>query len=68
MRIAFATAGQAPALVRLANWFTHPEIDWDSPVWAHWLRVFMERHTLVRYDPRGTGLSDRDAVDFTLDA
>jgi pimeloyl-ACP methyl ester carboxylesterase len=68
VRIAFATAGQGPPLVRLANWFTHLEIEWNSPVWAHWLKTFMERHTLVRYDPRGSGLSDRDAVDFTLDA
>lgn len=68
VRIAFATAGQGPALVRVNNWFTHLEIDWDSPVWGHWLNTFLERHMLIRYDPRGSGLSDRDAVDFTLNA
>jgi pimeloyl-ACP methyl ester carboxylesterase len=68
VRIAFATAGQGPPLVRVNNWFTHLEIDWDSPVWRHWLEAFVERRMLIRYDPRGSGLSDRDAADFSLDA
>jgi pimeloyl-ACP methyl ester carboxylesterase/DNA-binding CsgD family transcriptional regulator len=68
VRIAFATAGQGPPLVRVNNWFTHLEIDWDSPVWRHWLEAFVERRMLIRYDPRGSGLSDRDAADYSLDA
>jgi pimeloyl-ACP methyl ester carboxylesterase/DNA-binding CsgD family transcriptional regulator len=68
VRIAFAKVGQGPPLVRVNNWFTHLEIDWDSPVWRHWLEAFVERRMLIRYDPRGSGLSDRDAADFSLDA
>ena len=68
VRIAFATAGQGPPLVRVNNWFTHLEIDWDSPVWRHWLEAFVERRMLIRYDPRGSGLSDRDAADYSFDA
>jgi len=68
VRIAFATVGQGPPLVRVNNWFTHLEIDWDSPVWRHWLEAFIERRMLIRYDPRGSGLSDRDAADYSLDA
>jgi pimeloyl-ACP methyl ester carboxylesterase/DNA-binding CsgD family transcriptional regulator len=67
-RIAFATAGEGPPLVRVTNWFTHLEIDWDSPVWRHWIEAFTDRRMLVRYDPRGSGLSDRDVTDFSLDA
>ena len=68
VRIAFATAGEGPPLVRVNNWFTHLELDWDSPVWRHWSEALVERRTLVRYDPRGSGLSDRDVSDFSIDA
>jgi pimeloyl-ACP methyl ester carboxylesterase/DNA-binding CsgD family transcriptional regulator len=44
------------------------EFDWDSPVWRHWLDGLAERHTVLRYDERGCGLSDRDAEDLSLDA
>ncbi len=68
VRIAFATAGEGPPLVRVNNWFTHLELDWDNPVWRHWSEALAERRTLVRYDPRGSGLSDRDVADLSLDA
>ncbi|HUH92204.1 MAG TPA: alpha/beta fold hydrolase [Casimicrobiaceae bacterium] len=68
VRIALATAGEGPPLVRVNNWFTHLELDWDNPVWRHWSEVLVGRRTLVRYDPRGSGLSDRDVTDFSLDA
>jgi pimeloyl-ACP methyl ester carboxylesterase/DNA-binding CsgD family transcriptional regulator len=67
-RIAFATAGQGPPVVRVNNWFTHLEIDWNSPVWHHWTDAFAHRRMLVRYDPRGSGLSDREVADFSLEA
>jgi pimeloyl-ACP methyl ester carboxylesterase/DNA-binding CsgD family transcriptional regulator len=68
VRIAFATAGEGPPVVRVNNWFTHLDMDWDSPVWRHWLEALTDRRMLVRYDPRGSGLSDREATDFSLDA
>ena len=68
VRIAFATAGEGPPLVRVNNWFTHLELDWVNPVWQHWSEFLADRQTLVRYDPRGSGLSDRDPADISLDA
>src|SRR5262249_50053453 len=41
--------------------------DLHSPVWRHWLTDLSARHTLIRYDERGCGLSDHD-VDFSFDA
>ena len=41
--LAWAEAGRGPALVKAANWLTHLEYDWDSPVWRHWTRFFAER-------------------------
>jgi pimeloyl-ACP methyl ester carboxylesterase/DNA-binding winged helix-turn-helix (wHTH) protein len=68
VRIAYATSGAGPPLVKPANWLTHLEFDWESPVWRHWLRELSRDHTLVRYDERGSGLSDRDAADLSFDA
>jgi len=66
--VAFATAGHGPPLVKAANWLTHLELEWDSPIWSHWLRALAERHQLVRYDERGCGLSDWEVDDFSFDA
>ena len=68
VRIAHATSGTGPPLVKPANWLTHLEHDWESPVWQHWLRELSRDHTLVRYDERGCGLSDRDVDDLSFDA
>jgi pimeloyl-ACP methyl ester carboxylesterase/DNA-binding CsgD family transcriptional regulator len=68
VRIAYAVHGSGPPLVRTATWLTHLEFDWESPVWRHWLVGLAERHTLVRYDERGCGLSDREVEDFSLEA
>jgi pimeloyl-ACP methyl ester carboxylesterase/DNA-binding winged helix-turn-helix (wHTH) protein len=67
-RIAYATSGAGPPLVKPANWMTHLEFDWESPVWRHWLRELSREHTLVRYDERGSGLSDRVVDDLSFDA
>lgn len=68
IRIAYATAGQGPPLVKAANWLSHLEFDWNSPVWRHWLMALAGENTLVRYDERGCGLSDWEVADFSLDA
>jgi pimeloyl-ACP methyl ester carboxylesterase/DNA-binding CsgD family transcriptional regulator len=54
--------------VRAPSWLTHLEFDWESPLWRHWLDGLAEGHTVVRYDERGCGLSDRQVEDLSLDA
>lgn len=66
--IAYATHGDGPPLVKVANWMSHLDFDWQSPVWRHWLTELGRRHRVVRYDERGCGLSDHDVSDFSLDA
>jgi DNA-binding SARP family transcriptional activator/pimeloyl-ACP methyl ester carboxylesterase len=68
VRLAYAVVGQGPVLVKAANWLSHLEYDWNSPVWRHWLVGLAENHTLVRYDERGCGLSDWNVKEFSLDA
>jgi pimeloyl-ACP methyl ester carboxylesterase/DNA-binding CsgD family transcriptional regulator len=67
-RIAYATSGHGPPLVKAANWLSHIEFDWDSPVWRHWLRDLSAAHTLIRYDERGCGLSDREVMDLSFES
>jgi len=67
VRIAYATAGHGPPLVKPANWMTHLEYDWESPVWRHWIRELAHDHRLVRYDGGANGLSDWDVPNLTFD-
>ncbi len=67
-RLAYATSGSGPPLVKAANWMTHLDYDWESPVWRHWNEGLARDRTLVRYDERGCGLSDWDVDRFSFDA
>jgi pimeloyl-ACP methyl ester carboxylesterase len=68
VRIAYATVGEGPALVKAANWLSHLDFDWNSPVWRHWFAALSKHHALIRYDQRGCGLSDWDALDLSVEA
>ena len=63
VRIAYATSGKGTPIVRPGHWLTHLEYDLKSPIWGHLIEGLSEQHQYVRYDPRGTGLSDRDVED-----
>ena len=68
VRLAYATSGKGPALVRAPHWLTHLEFDWRSPVHRPWLEGLNRDHLLVRFDPRGCGLSERDVGDVSFGA
>jgi len=67
-QIAYAMTGEGPPLMRAGHWLTHLELDWQSPVWRPTLDAIGAGHTLVRYDQRGTGLSDRDVTRLNVEA
>jgi pimeloyl-ACP methyl ester carboxylesterase/DNA-binding CsgD family transcriptional regulator len=66
-RIAYAICGEGPPLLRAGHTFSHLELEWDCLAWRHWLELLSRDHTLVRYDMRGTGLSDRHCEEFTFE-
>jgi pimeloyl-ACP methyl ester carboxylesterase len=66
--LAYATSGEGPPLVKVANWLSHLDVDWQSPVWRHWLQALSGNHQLIRYDERGCGLSDWDVDDMSFEA
>ncbi len=68
VRIAYATVGDGPPLIKTANWLNHLEYDWDSPIWRHVFRGLARGHRLIRYDARGNGLSDWDVEEISFDA
>jgi pimeloyl-ACP methyl ester carboxylesterase/DNA-binding CsgD family transcriptional regulator len=66
-RIAYATCGAGPTLVRMPHLVSHLKYDWDSLIWRHWLSLFASHHTLISYDSRGCGLSDREGIEFSFE-
>ncbi len=67
-RIAYATIGSGPPMLKAANWLTHLEFDWHSPVWGKTFGYIARHRTFIRYDERGSGLSDWSVNDLSLDA
>ena len=68
VRICYATVGEGPPLVKAPNWLTHLEFEWQSPIWSHWWVELAAHHTLIRFDQRGSGLSDRNVDNLSFDA
>jgi DNA-binding winged helix-turn-helix (wHTH) protein/esterase/lipase len=67
VRLAYATTGNGPPLVKASNWLTHLDFEWGSPIWRHWYTALSHHHRLVRYDERGNGMSQRDVPDVSFD-
>ncbi|WP_226577670.1 alpha/beta hydrolase [Acuticoccus sediminis] len=67
-KIAYATVGAGPPLLKAANWLNHLEFDWSSPIWGRSFAAIARQRTFVRYDERGCGLSDWDVDDLSFEA
>jgi pimeloyl-ACP methyl ester carboxylesterase/DNA-binding CsgD family transcriptional regulator len=67
VQLAWAEAGSGSVLVKAANWLTHLEDEWASPLWGHWIQFFCRHYRLIRYDERGCGMSDWEADDLSLE-
>ncbi|MFK8036616.1 MAG: alpha/beta fold hydrolase [Hyphomicrobiales bacterium] len=67
-KIAYAKSGEGPLILRVGHFLTHLEMDWLNPIWRPYIDALSADNTFVRYDQRGTGLSDTDVSDFCLDS
>jgi DNA-binding winged helix-turn-helix (wHTH) protein/alpha-beta hydrolase superfamily lysophospholipase len=65
--IAYSAVGTGPYIVRVLGHFTHLEAEWEWPDLRRFWEHLAERHTVVRYDGRGTGLSEQYTGEFTED-
>ena len=66
VQLAWAEAGTGPMLIKAANWMTHLEYEWESPVWRHWIRFFSEHFRYIRHDERGCGMTDWNVGDLSF--
>ena len=66
IQLAWAEAGTGLPLVKAANWISHLEYEWESPVWRHWIRFFSSHFRFIRYDERGCGMTDWDVGDLSF--
>ena len=67
VQLAWAEAGTGPVLVKAANWMTHLEYEWESPVWRHWIRFFSDNFRYIRHDERGCGMTDWNVGDLSFE-
>jgi len=68
VRIAFAVAGSGYPILKCANWMSHLQYEWESPVWRHWMEGRSAENRLIRYDQRGNGLSDWKVAEVSFEA
>jgi len=67
--IAFWTLGEGMPLVYMPKHpFSHIELEWQFPEMRRWYERLAQKRMLVRYDGRGSGLSQRNVADHSLDA
>ena len=67
LRLAYSIMGQGPALVVPPPWVSHQELIWQERGYRRFWERLANHHTLVCYDRPGTGLSDRNRTEFSLD-
>jgi pimeloyl-ACP methyl ester carboxylesterase len=67
VRLAYASIGSGPPLVKASNWLTHLDFEWGSPIWRHWWSALSIHHRVIRYDERGNGMSQRDVDDVSFE-
>jgi class 3 adenylate cyclase/esterase/lipase len=60
VNIAYQVAGDGTAdLLMIPGWVTHLALDWHEPRWVGWFERMTDFTRIVRFDKRGTGMSDR---------
>jgi pimeloyl-ACP methyl ester carboxylesterase len=68
IRLAYSVHGAGPPLVFVRGWISHLELLWDEPSFRSFFEALGRFFTVVRYDARGNGLSERDLSHVDLDA
>ena len=66
VNIAYWTLGEGPLVIMPGHPFSHGQLEWAVPELAETYERLAADFTVLRYDPRGSGLSDRDYVDGSL--
>ena len=60
LNIAYQVVGDGPTdLLMIPGWFSHLALDWEEPTWVRWCERLASFARVIRFDKRGTGMSDR---------
>jgi DNA-binding SARP family transcriptional activator/pimeloyl-ACP methyl ester carboxylesterase len=60
VNVAYQLVEGGPAdLLMIPGWISHLALDWEEPYWVRWCERMTGFARLIRFDKRGTGLSDR---------
>jgi class 3 adenylate cyclase/pimeloyl-ACP methyl ester carboxylesterase len=67
--IAFWTLGEGPPMIQMPSAPISPSLRaWQTPEGRRWYEGLANGRMLIRYDNRGCGDSQRDAIDYSLEA
>ncbi len=66
VRIAWSRLGSGPPLVASVRWIGNLGLDHDNPLCKDIVQALAGKHTLIQFDHRGMGLSERDVEGATL--
>jgi class 3 adenylate cyclase/pimeloyl-ACP methyl ester carboxylesterase len=66
--LAVASFGSGPPLIIVPGWISHLELDLASSPNHEMYTRLSRTNTVILYDKRGTGLSDRDVTDYSPEA
>jgi pimeloyl-ACP methyl ester carboxylesterase len=67
VRLAYSIIGAGTPIVRTPHWMAHLEKDLEGPLFRHQILGLAHHHSLLRYDGRGLGLSQRDVPEISFE-
>jgi hypothetical protein len=67
VRLAYSVIRKGTPIVRASHWLSHLEYDLKYPVYRHLILGLAHRHSVIRYDGRGMGLSQREVPEISFD-
>ena len=67
VRLAYSMIGKGTSIVRTPHWFAHLEYDLQGPIFRHQILGLAHRHSVLRYDGRGIGVSQREILEISFD-
>ena len=68
MSLAYQIVGDGPLdFVVVPGWISNVDFAWEDPLYGDWVRRLAAFSRVILFDKRGTGLSDRDVGDSTLE-
>ena len=67
VRLAYSVIGKGTPIVRASHWLSHLEYDLKYPLFRHLILGLAHRHSVIRYDTRGIGLSQRQVTEISFE-